>query len=84
MEATLDLLESARNANDTELDAALATVRRRSTEEMLRIRHENYQDQERIFHRLCTQCVQSPSSPRGRLSSPRARLLGLGSLEEET
>ena len=84
MEATLDLLESARNANGTELDAALATVRRRSTEEMLRIRHENYQDQERIFHRLCTQCVRSPTSRRDRLSSPRARLLGLGSLGEET
>jgi hypothetical protein len=38
MEATLDLLESARHSNAAELEAALATARRKSTEEMMRIR----------------------------------------------
>jgi len=58
MEATLDLLESARDANSSELAAALATARRRATEEIKRVHEQNYQDQERIFHKLCTQCVR--------------------------
>ena len=57
MEATLDLLESARSASSSELAVALATARRRATEEVERIHDQNYQDQERIFHRLCTQIV---------------------------
>ena len=57
MEATLDLLESARSASSSELAVALATARRRATEEVERIHDQNYKDQERIFHRLCTQLV---------------------------
>lgn len=63
MEATLDLLESARDASTAELEAALATARRRATDEMVRTREQNYQDQERIFHRLCTQCIRSRGRP---------------------
>lgn len=50
--STLDLLDSARDANSAQLEAALATARRRSAEEMLRMKYR--QEQERIFHELHT------------------------------
>jgi hypothetical protein len=53
MEVTIDLLESAREANSAQLEAALATARRKSTEDMLRVRDQCKQEQERIFHKLC-------------------------------
>lgn len=58
MEVTLDLLESARDANSAELEAALATARRKSAEEMVRVRDQNRQEQERIFHKLCSRVVR--------------------------
>ena len=69
MEVTLDLLESAREANAAELEAAVATARRMSTEEIMRIRQRNRMEQERIFHKLCSRCVVEGQH----LTSPTAR-----------
>jgi hypothetical protein len=49
MEVTLDVLESARAANTAQLDAAVATARRKATEEVLREQSQK----ERIFHKWC-------------------------------
>jgi hypothetical protein len=59
MEVTLDLLESAREANAAELEAALATARRKATEEIVRVRQHIRQEQENIFHRLCNKCIKN-------------------------
>lgn len=58
METTLDLLESARDANAAELEVALATARRKSTEEIMRLRDQNRIEQERTFHKLCSRIVR--------------------------
>ena len=57
MEVTLDLLESAREANQAQIEAALATARRKTTEDIIRVRDESRQEQERIFHKLCKSYV---------------------------
>ena len=57
MEVTLDLLESAREANNAQLEAALATARRKTTEDIIRVRDESRQEQERIFHKICKSYV---------------------------
>ena len=57
MEVTLDLLESARDANHAQIEAALATARRKTTEDISRVREESRQEQERIFHKLCKSYV---------------------------
>ena len=49
MEVTLNVLESARTANAAQLDAAVATARRKATEEVLREQSQK----ERIFHKWC-------------------------------
>jgi predicted nucleic acid-binding Zn-ribbon protein len=59
MAVTLDLLESAREANAAELEAALATARRKATEEVIRVRQQSRQEQEKIFYRLCNKCIQN-------------------------
>jgi len=61
MEVTLDLLTSAREANEAELDAALATARRKSMEEVSRIRQQTHVNKERLYQKLCGNCVQDIS-----------------------
>lgn len=56
MEVTLDLLESAREASSAELEAALATARRKSAEELLKVRNENQEGMWRLYHKLCGSC----------------------------
>ncbi|GKY94316.1 hypothetical protein MPSEU_000397400 [Mayamaea pseudoterrestris] len=53
MEVTLSLLESARRANTAEMDAALATVRRRTMDDVIRVRKQTIMEQERLYQRLC-------------------------------
>lgn len=62
MEVTLDLLEAARQANAAELDAALATARRKSMEEVNRITKQNQIEKERLYQRLCGQCVKGTAA----------------------
>lgn len=56
MEVTLDILQSAREASSAELEAALATARRKSAEELLRVREENQKGMWRLYHKLCGNC----------------------------
>mmetsp|Transcript_5048 Transcript_5048/g.10439 ORF Transcript_5048/g.10439 Transcript_5048/m.10439 type:complete len:1448 (+) Transcript_5048:131-4474(+) len=56
MEVTLDILQSAREASSAELEAALATARRKSAEELLRVREDNQKGLWRLYHKLCGRC----------------------------
>jgi hypothetical protein len=56
MEVSLDLLQSAKQANAAELDAALATAQRHAAEEVIKMRAQNQQDQWRLYHKLCGKC----------------------------
>jgi hypothetical protein len=56
MEVTLDLLESAREANAAELDAALVTFRENSCQELMTVQKRNQSDKERLYRRLCGSC----------------------------
>jgi chromosome segregation ATPase len=58
METTLDLLTSARKANEAELDAALSTARRRAAEEVMRVRQETHREKERLYHKVCGACAK--------------------------
>ena len=52
MEVTLDILQSAREASSAELEAALATARRKSAEEIMKVRQENQKTVWRMYHKL--------------------------------
>ena len=56
MNVTLDLLSSAREANKAELDAALASARRRASEEMLAMKKETQHQADQIWWMLCDKC----------------------------
>lgn len=71
MTVTVDLLTSARQANEAELDAALATARRRSAEDILRVRHETSMEKERLFHKLCGRCAKGLVLPHNKNNKPR-------------
>jgi chromosome segregation ATPase len=58
METTLDLLTSARKANEAELDSALSTARRRAAEETRRVRQETHREKERLFQKVCGACAK--------------------------
>jgi hypothetical protein len=52
METTLDLLEATKEANAAEIDAALATARRRAVEDILEMHKSSRKDQERVLMRI--------------------------------
>jgi hypothetical protein len=52
MEVTLNLLESARDANEAELKAAIATARRKSMEDIQRVQKQSHHDQQRLYQKL--------------------------------
>jgi hypothetical protein len=56
MQVTLDLLESARESNAAELDAALATFRENSSQELKEVKERNQSDMARLYTRLCGSC----------------------------
>jgi hypothetical protein len=56
MEVTLNLLESARESNAAELDAALATFRENSSQELKKVKERNQSDMARLYTRLCGSC----------------------------
>lgn len=58
MEITLDLIESAKDADDAQLSEALEIARQKSTAEMTRVRDQSKVEQERIFHKVCNHCIQ--------------------------
>jgi len=58
MEVTLDLLESSRRASKAEVDAALATARRKTAEDFMRMRRQNNMDRETLYHKLCSRCTE--------------------------
>ena len=53
---TLDLLSSARDANKAEIDAALASARRKASEEMLAMKRETQAQAGQIWWMLCDKC----------------------------
>lgn len=54
MELTLDLLESTRRSGKAELEAALATARRRTADDFKKMRDENSATREALFQKVCT------------------------------
>jgi hypothetical protein len=56
MEVTLDLLESARESSAAELDAALATFRENSSQELMKVNERNQSNMARLYTRLCGNC----------------------------
>jgi len=58
---TLDLLSSAREANKAEIDAALASARRKASEEMIAMQKECRAQADQIWWRLCDKCRSSLS-----------------------
>jgi len=58
MEVTLDLLTSARQASATEMEAALATARRKAMEEVARVNQQTQIEKERLYHKLCGSCAK--------------------------
>ena len=54
MELTLDLLESTRRSGKAEVEAALATARRRIADDFRRMRDENSATREALYHKLCS------------------------------
>ncbi|KAL7571060.1 hypothetical protein ACA910_003774 [Epithemia clementina (nom. ined.)] len=65
MEVTLDVLQSAREASSAELEAALATARRKAAEEILKVREENRQSVWRLYHKLCGNCQHGIAASSG-------------------
>ena len=53
---TLDLLSSVRDANKAEIDAALASCRRKASEEMLAMKRETQAQADQIWWMLCDKC----------------------------
>jgi hypothetical protein len=53
---TLDLLAAAREANKAELDAALATARRKASEEMLQMKSATQAQVNQFWFKLCRKC----------------------------
>jgi len=56
MEVTMDLLETAREANAAELDAALATFRLKSSDELIMVQQQNQLEMSRVYQKLCGNC----------------------------
>lgn len=54
MELTLDLLESTRRSGKAEVEAALATARRRTADDFRRMRDENSATREALYHKICS------------------------------
>ena len=52
MEMSLEMLESVKESNEAEVDAALATARRKASEDLLRMKRETSGCQERAMKRL--------------------------------
>lgn len=56
MEVTMDLLETARDANTAEIDAALVVFRQKSSEELVQIQERNRTTMASLYQRLCGKC----------------------------
>ena len=77
MEVTLDVLQSAREASSAELEAALATARRKAAEEMLKVREENQRNVWQLYHRLCGSCQNGLVGSEGNCGSCQHSLVTL-------
>ena len=53
---TLDLLSASREANKAEIDAALASARRKASEEMIAMKEQTQAQVDQIWVRLCEKC----------------------------
>eukprot|EP00797_Seminavis_robusta_P013903 Sro211_g087840.2 (909) ;mRNA; f:16483-19209 len=56
---TLDLLSASREANKAEIDAALASARRKASEEMIAMKQQTQSQVDQIWIRLCEKCRES-------------------------
>jgi hypothetical protein len=56
---TLDLLSASREANKAEIDAALASARRKASEEMIAMQKQTQAQVDQFWFRLCGKCRQN-------------------------
>ena len=59
METTLDLLETTRSSSKEDVEKALTIARKRTAEDLIRVRQQNNQDRERLYHKACSHDKQN-------------------------